>query len=53
VAFHGTFSVLKQCLENLAGRLDDLPKQGKQAVRVFGAISVTQEEGSVVIEVNI
>ncbi|XP_031566314.1 cleavage and polyadenylation specificity factor subunit 3-like [Actinia tenebrosa] len=50
VAFHGSFPVLKHCLENLAGRLDDLTLQGKQGVRVFGAITVIQEKSSVVIE---
>ncbi|EDO39587.1 predicted protein [Nematostella vectensis] len=50
VAFHGAFSVLKQCLENLAGRLDEVTIQGKSAVRVFGAITVMHEKSSVLIE---
>ncbi|KAK3748849.1 hypothetical protein QZH41_018736 [Actinostola sp. cb2023] len=50
VAFHGVFSVLKQCLENLAGRVDELAVHGKDAVRVFGAITVIPDKESVLIE---
>ncbi|KXJ20960.1 cleavage and polyadenylation specificity factor subunit 3 [Exaiptasia diaphana] len=50
VAFHGVFSVLKQCLENLAGRVEDITVHGKDAIKVFGAITVVQENQSVLIE---
>ena len=44
--------MLKQCLENLAGRVDELAVHGKDAVRVFGAITVIPDKESVLIEVN-
>jgi len=52
VAFHGVFSVLKQCLENLAGRVDEVTVHGKEAIKVFGAVSVVHEKESVLIEVS-
>ena len=52
VAFHGAFSLLLQCLENLAGEVEQLTLQGgKLALKVFKAITIIQEKRSVTVEV--
>lgn len=54
VSFHGAFSVLRQCLENLAGSVElTTAAGGKQAIKVFGSISIIQERGSVTVEVKV
>ncbi|CAH3014813.1 unnamed protein product [Porites evermanni] len=51
VAFHGAFSLLLQCLENLAGEVEQLTLQGgKLALKVFKAITIIQEKRSVTVE---
>ncbi|XP_068721291.1 cleavage and polyadenylation specificity factor subunit 3-like isoform X2 [Montipora capricornis] len=51
VAFHGAFSLLLQCMENLAGEVEQLTLQGgKLALKVFKAITVVQDKRSVVVE---
>ena len=52
MAFHGAFSLLLQCLENLAGEVEQLTLQGgKLALNVFKAITIIQEKRSVTVEV--
>ncbi|KAJ7369824.1 Cleavage and polyadenylation specificity factor subunit 3 [Desmophyllum pertusum] len=51
VAFHGAFSLLLQCMENLAGEVEQLTLPGgKLALKVFQAITIIQEKRSVVVE---
>lgn len=51
VAFHGAFSLLLQCMENLAGEVEQLTSQGgKLALKVFKTVTVVQEKRSVVVE---
>ena len=53
MAFHGAFSLLLQCIENLAGEVEQLTLQGgKLALKVFNAVTVIQEKRSVVVEVH-
>lgn len=52
MAFHGAFSLLLQCMENLAGEVEQLTLQGgKLALKVFKAITIIQEKRSVIVEV--
>ena len=53
MAFHGAFSLLLQCMENLAGEVEQLSLQGgKLALKVFKAVTIVQEKRSVVVEVH-
>jgi len=48
--FRAPFNVVHYCLQTLAGKVEKLEVQGKPAFRVFNAITIVQEKGSVIIE---
>ena len=52
LSFHAPFNLVYFCLKTLAGKVERFEIQGKQAYRVFDAITVIQEKGNVIIEVR-
>eukprot|EP00795_Rhopilema_esculentum_P012680 gene12680-3393_t len=48
--FRAPFNIVYYCLQTLAGKVEKLEIQGKQAFKVFDAITIYQEKGSVIIE---
>ena len=51
--FRAPFNIVHYCLQTLAGKVEKLEVQGKPAFRVFNAITIVQEKGSVIIEVRL
>ena len=50
--FRAPFNLVYYCLQTLAGKVDKIEEKGKTAFRVFDAITVSQEKGTVIIEVK-
>lgn len=53
LSFHAPFHLVYYCLQTLAGKVEKLEIQGKQAFRVFEVITVIQDKGNILIEVRI
>lgn len=50
VSYHGTFSLLRHCLEQLTGDVEQLTSQGKSALKVFKAVTLIQGKENVNVE---